>query len=180
LYNEFRKTGDEEKEVINDDLVFEMELIKQVEINIDYILDLVKKYHKDHIKNKEILVDINKAIDATVGLRNKKDLILQFIASLDAHAVVDEEWQRYIETKRREELEEIIKQENLNRDETYKFMQNAFRNGYITTTGTDLAKVLPPISRFSPTGERSKKRESVLNKLTLFFERFFTISKGDI
>jgi len=180
LYNEFRKTGDEEKEVINDDLVFEMELIKQVEINIDYILELVKKYHKDHIKNKEILVDINKAIDATVGLRNKKDLILQFIDSLDAHSVVDEAWQTYIETKRREELDEIIKQENLNPEETYKFMQNAFRNGYITTTGTDLAKVLPPISRFSPTGERSKKRESVLNKLTLFFERFFTISKGDI
>ena len=180
LYNEFRKTGDEEKEVINDDLVFEMELIKQVEINIDYILDLVKKYHKDHIKNKEILVDINKAIDATVGLRNKKDLILQFIDSLDAHSVVDEAWQTYIETKRREELDEIIKQENLNPEETYKFMQNAFRNGYITTTGTDFAKVLPPISRFTPTGERSKKRESVLNKLTLFFERFFTISKGVI
>lgn len=180
LYNEFRKTGDEEKEVINDDLVFEMELIKQVEINIDYILELVKKYHKDHIKNKEILVNIIKAIDATVGLRNKKDLILEFIDSLDAHSVVDEAWHTYIETKRREELDEIIKQENLNRDETYKFMQNAFRNGYITTTGTDLAKVLPPISRFTPTGERSKKRESVLNKLTLFFERFFTISKGDI
>jgi type I restriction enzyme R subunit len=180
LYNEFRKTGDEEKEVINDDLVFEMELIKQVEINIDNILDLVKKYHKDHIKNKEILVDINKAIGASLELRNKKDLILQFIDSLDAHSVVDEAWQTYIETKRREELEEIIKQENLNHDETYKFMQNAFRNGYITTTGTDLANVLPPISRFTPSGERSKKRESVLSKLTLFFERFFTISKGDI
>jgi type I restriction enzyme R subunit len=59
-------------------------------------------------------------------------------------------------------------------------MQNSFRNGYITTIGTDLAKILPPISRFSPTGERSKKRESVLNRLTLFLERFFTISKGDI
>ena len=59
-------------------------------------------------------------------------------------------------------------------------MQNAFRNGYITTTGTDLAKVLPPISRFTPTGERSKKRESVLNKLTLFFERFFTISNNNL
>jgi type I restriction enzyme R subunit len=180
LYNEFRKTGDEEKEVINDDLVFEMELIKQVEINIDYILELVKEYHKDHTKNKEILVDISKAIDANVGLRNKKDLILQFIDTLDAHSVVDEAWQTYIETKRREELDEIIKQENLNPGETYKFMQNAFRNGYITTTGTDLAKVLPPISRFTLTGERSKKRESVLNKLTRFYERFFTISKGDI
>ena len=72
MYTEFRKTGDEEKEVINDDLVFEMELIKQVEINIDYILELVKKYHQDHSKNKEILVDIHKAIDASVGLRKKK------------------------------------------------------------------------------------------------------------
>jgi len=177
LYNEFRKTAEGEKEVINDDLVFEMELIKQVEINIDYILELVKKYHEDHIKNKEILVDIKKAIDATVGLRNKKDLILQFISSLDALSVVDEEWQKYIETKRIEELEEIIKQENLNHDETYKFMQNAFRNGYIVTTGTDLAKVLPPISRFSPSGERSKKRESVLQKLQTFFNRFFDISR---
>ena len=180
MYTEFRKTGDQEKEVINDDLVFEMELIRQVEINIDYILELVKKYHQDHTKNKEILVDISKAIDANVGLRNKKDLILQFIDTLDAHSVVDEAWQTYIETKRREELDEIIKQENLNPGETYKFMQNAFRNGYITTTGTDLAKVLPPISRFTPTGERSKKRESVLNKLTLFFERFFTISNKEI
>ena len=180
LYNEFRKTVTGEKEVINDDLVFEMELIKQVEINIDYILDLVKKYHDDHIKNKEILVDIHKVIDSSIELRNKKDLILQFIASLDAQSAVDEEWQKFVESKRKEELDNIINEENLDREETYKFMQNAFRNGYITTTGTDLAKVLPPISRFSPTGERSKKRESVLSKLTLFFERFFTISKGDI
>ena len=181
MYTEFRKTGDEEKEVINDDLVFEMELIRQVEINIDYILELVKKYHQDYTKNKETLVDIKKAIDATVGLRNKKDLILQFIDSLDAHSVVEEAWQTYIETKRREELEEIIKQENLNRDETYKFMQNAFRNGYIiTTTGTDLAKVLPPISRFSPSGERASKRQTVSDKITAFFNRFFDISSKEV
>ena len=82
--------------------------------------------------------------------------------------------------QKKRRTEEIIKQENLNPEETYKFMQNAFRSGYITTTGTDFAKVLPPISRFTPTGERSKKRERVLNKLTLFFERFFTISSGKI
>jgi len=178
LYNEFRKADEGEKENINDDLVFEMELIKQIEINIDYILGLVKKYHEDHIKNRELLVDINKAIDSSVELRNKKDLINQFIASLDNHSEVDEDWQKYVEKKKIEELEEIIKHENLDHDEAYKFVRNAFRNGSVATTGTGLAKVLPPVSRFSPGGERSKKRESVLDKLTRFFEKFFDISGG--
>ena len=178
LYNEFRRADESEKEYINDDLVFKMELIKQIEINIDYILELVKKYHEDHVKNRELLVDINKAIDSSVELRNKKDLINQFIASLDIHSVVDEDWQKYVEKKRIEELEEIIKFEDLDRDETYKFVRNAFRNGMVATTGTDLAKVLPPVSRFSPGGERSMIRESVLDKLMRFFERFFDISSG--
>jgi type I restriction enzyme, R subunit len=92
--------------------------------------------------------------------------------------VVDEDWQKYVEKKKIEELEEIIKHENLNPNETYKFIRNAFRNGSVATTGTDLAKVLPAVSRFSPGGERSQKRESVLNRLILFFERFFDISNG--
>ncbi len=71
-----------------------LELIKQIEINIDYILELIKKYHEDHIKNREILIDINKAIDSSVELRNKKDLINQFIDSLDAHSVIDDDWRR--------------------------------------------------------------------------------------
>lgn len=178
LYNEFRKAGDGEKENINDDIVFEMELIKQIEITIDYILGLVKKYHEDHIKNRELLIDINKAIDSSVELRNKKDLINQFIASLDSHSSVDEDWRGYVEKKRIEELDEIIRRENLDRDETYKFMNNAFRDGNVATTGTALARVLPPVSRFSPGGERTQKRESVLEKLTRFFERFFDISGG--
>jgi len=176
LYNEFRKKGDGDKENINDDIVFEMELIKQIEINIDYILGLVKKYHEDHIKNRELLIDINKAIDSSVELRNKKDLINQFIASLDIHSVVDEDWRKYVKEKKIEELEEIIKSENLDHDETYTFVRNSFRNGSVAATGTDLAKVLPPVSRFSPGGERSKKRETVLDKLARFFERFFDIS----
>lgn len=100
LYNEFRKTDDSEKENINDDIVFEMELIKQVEINIDYVLGLIKKYHEDHVLNKELLVDINKAIDSSVELRNKKDLINQFITSLDVHSIVDEDWQKFVEEKK--------------------------------------------------------------------------------
>ncbi len=178
LYNEFRKSTEEEKENINDDLVFEMELIKQIEINIDYVLGLIKKYHEDHVKNRELLVDINKAIDSSVELRNKKDLINQFISSLDVHSVVDDDWQKFVDEKKIEELEKIIANEKLDRDATYKFVKNAFRDGSVPTTGTAITKVLPPVSRFSPTGERTKKRETVLAKLTGFFERFFDISGG--
>jgi len=176
LYNEFRKGKDSEKENINDDLIFEMELIKQTEINIDYILKLIKKYHEDHTKNKEILVDINKAIDSSVELRNKKDLIEQFIESLDISSVVDDDWIEFVEKKKIEELEKIIKDENLNHDKTYTFIENAFRDGSIATTGTAIIKVLPPLSRFSQDGKRTKKRESVIEKLTRFFEKFFDIS----
>ena len=83
LYNEFRGGPESEKENINDDLIFEMELIKQIEINIDYILELIKKYHENHTKDTELLIDIEKAISSSVELRNKKDLIDQFIATLD-------------------------------------------------------------------------------------------------
>lgn len=176
IYNEFRKGVENVKENVNDDVVFEMELIKQVDINIDYILELIKKYHEDHTKNREILLDINKAIDSSVELRNKKDLINQFISTLDVHSVVDDDWQKFVEGKKVEELEQIIISENLDHDATYAFIKNAFRNGNVTTTGTAITKILPPVSRFSPTGERSKKRENVLDKLTRFFERFFNIS----
>lgn len=179
LYNEFRKGVEQEKENVNDDVVFEMELIKQVEINIDYVLGLIKKYHEDHTKNRELLVDINKAIDSSVELRNKKDLINAFITSLDVHSIVDEDWHKFVEEKKVQELEQIIEAESLDREATYKFIRNAFRDGNVPTTGTAISKVLPPVSRFSPTGERSQKRESVLTKLSSFFERFFDISGND-
>jgi type I restriction enzyme R subunit len=178
LYNEIRSRPKGESEDITDDIVFEMELIKQVSINIDYILALVKKYHEGHLKDKEIVVNINKTIDASVDLRNKKDLIIQFIESLTPSSHVDDDWRTYVDAKKMEELDRIIAEEQLNRQATYRFMDNAFRDGYIPATGTALTKILPPVSRFSPTGERSKKRETVLDKLREFFTRFWDIAGG--
>lgn len=180
LYQKYRKTTDAEKEVINDDLVFETELIKQVEINIDYILELIKKYHEDHIKNKEILVDIRKAIDSSIRLRSKKDLIIEFISQLAPHAIVEDEWVKYIDAKRKEELDKIIEEDHLNPEETYRFIGNAFKSGFLESTGTEFPKLLPPVSRFSPDGAFSKKKEAVFQKLSAFFERFFDISNDEI
>lgn len=180
LYNELRPKNDSNKENINDDLVFEMELIKQVEINIDYILELIRQYHDSHLNNKEILVDIDKAVNSSIELRNKKDLIEQFINSLTVDSSVDGDWQEFVKSRKIEELDQIIDDEKLNKKATYSFVENAFRDGYIQSTGTDLSRILPPISRFSAGGERTKKREIVLQKLRGFFDRFFSISNGKL
>lgn len=161
---------------MNDDIVFEMELIKQVEINIDYILQLIRNYHESHLEDKEIIVQIGRAIDSSMELRNKKELIEQFIATISPATRIDDDWQKFVDEKRQEELNRIIAEENLNREEAYRFVANAFRDGYIPQSGTAITKVLPPVSRFSPTGDRTRKRETVLEKLKAFFDRFADIS----
>ena len=102
-------------------------------------------------------------------------MIERFIESLTPESDVDEDWFAYVEEQRRAELDRIIADENLNHDEAYKFMDNAFRDGFVQTTGTAITKVLPPVSRFTPTGDRTKKREAVIERLTAFFNRFWDI-----
>ena len=176
LHDEFRKLSEGDKENINDDVIFEMELIKQVEINIDYILELIRKYQADNRKDKELLTDINKAVDSSVELRDKKELIQQFIRTLNAGSFVDNDWRSFVNSKRSEELDQIIAEESLDPQETYKFVEDAFRDGLIQAHGTAIAKVLPNISRFDENQRRSKKRETVFNKLKAFFNKFFDIS----
>ncbi|MDR0415623.1 MAG: type I restriction endonuclease subunit R [Prevotellaceae bacterium] len=175
LYNEFRKKGKGDSENVNDDIVFEMELIKQVEINIDYILELIRKYHEGHLHDKEIVVTIGKAISSSVELRNKKDLIEQFIALLTSEISVDDDWQQFVSEKQKEELNRIIVDENLNRKETEIFVENAFRAGFISETGTAITKLLPPLNPFAPNNQYVAKKTIVIEKLKQFFERFFGV-----
>lgn len=179
LYNEFRKGKDDEKENINDDLVFEMELIKQIEINIDYILELIKKFHQNNLKDKEILADINRAIESSVELRNKKDLINQFIQTLEISSSVDDDWIAFVEKKKTEELEKIIQDEKLNRDETYKFVKDAFRDAFLPVSWIAISQLLPKVSRFDPEWTRMQIRERVVEKLIAFFDRFIVIARKE-
>ena len=172
LYNKWRVIKNRDKVDINDDIVFEMELIKQIEINIDYILMLLHKYQESHFKDKEIKVTITKSIDSSMELRSKKDLIEQFISALTPATRIDDDWQTFIQQKKKAELDTIIKDENLNKEATYSFINNAFRDGYVQTFGKELAGILPPISLFSRSNNRTQKRLSVVEKLTAFFNRF--------
>lgn len=175
LYAEFRSASEAEKESINDDVVFEIELIKQVEINVDYILMLVEQYlkKKGSGEDKEIRATIKRAVSASPSLRNRKDLIEQFVDSVSVGAKVDAEWAEFITAKKAEELDQIIADERLDASETKAFVDNAFRDGAIRVAGTAITKILPPLSRFSKNNSHATKKQRVLDKLTAFFERFF-------
>lgn len=173
LYEEFKpKSG--ECESIKDDIVFEMELVKQIEVNIDYILMLVNKYHESNCTNKEILGSIDKAIKSSLSLRSKKDLIDTFISKINADTNVQDDWTIFVKEQKEKELKNLISEESLNEDETRKFINNSFRDGAVKTNGTDIEKILPPMRRFGG-GNRTEKKQTITEKILKFFEKYFGI-----
>lgn len=158
-----------------DDIVYEIELVKQIEINIDYILLLVAKYKDSHSEDKEVLVSIQKAMDSSPNLRSKKKLIEGFIAGLNDIDDVLLGWRDFVSAKKEQELDVIIQEEKLKPEETHKFMEDSFEAGEIKTTGSDIDKLLPPVSRFGG-GNRAKKKETVIEKLKNFFNMFFRVN----
>ena len=181
LYQKYKQKDDGEKESIKDDIVFEMELVKQVEVNIDYILMLVAKYHQSNCEDKEILGTIDKAIKSSLALRSKKELIDGFISKINADTNVMDDWGKFVKEQKEIDLKKIINDENLNEEETRKFLDNAFRDGQVKTNGTDIEKILPPMRRFGG-GNRAEKKENIIVKVKKFFEKYFglgTVDKND-
>ena len=180
IYNDFRNKAKREKTDVSEDVVFEMELIKSIDVNIDYILGLVKMYHDTNMEDKEILVTIQKTIMASPDLRNKKDLIMSFIESLNQNSDVYKDFETFMNSKKKEELDKIIKEENLNREETYKFIKKSFEQGKVETNGTEVSEILPPMNMFTPTNDRQEKKNKVIDKLLEFFDKFFSITNNNL
>ncbi len=176
IYDEFTKRAKVEAVDITEDLEFEMELIKTIDINIDYILNLVKKYHESNMQDKELLLKIQKAVNASPELRNRKDLIEQFIDSLNQDSDVYKDFEIFMNIKKKEELDKIIEEENLKSEETYNFIRKAFDRGNVEENGTDVVNILPQMSRFTADNDRAKKKQRVLDKLLDFFDKFFSIT----
>ena len=172
LYDEWRGRSEHEKEDITDDVVFEIELIKQIEINIDYILMLMQNYRDSHGKNKEIAIAIQKAVESSSELRSKKALIQGFLAGINDVDDVVNAWHDFVAVEKETQLAALIAEERLKDAETMQFMANAFRDGAIKTTGTEIDGLLPPMSRFGG-GNRAEKKRVVTEKLVAFFDRFF-------
>ncbi|MEU4652278.1 type I restriction endonuclease subunit R [Nocardia fluminea] len=180
LYAEFRTDTDAEKERINEDVVFEIELVKQVEINVDYILMLVEKMRAERGdgKNKEIRAQISRAVDSSPSLRSKRDLVEDFVDSLSVDGSVDEQWKAYVDAKRDAELAAIIDEQKLKPEQTRAFVDAAFRDGQIRTTGTEITKILPPVSRFNREASHGDKKKRIIDALTRFFERYFGLTSN--
>lgn len=176
LYIEFRLKVQAEN--IDDDIVFEMELVKQIEVNIDYILMLVAKYHKSNCEDKEVLIAIDRAIKSSIELRSKKELIEGFIATINTQTDVNSDWRKFVLEQKETDLSALIAEEKLKEEETKKYIDNAFRDGGIKTTGTDIDKLMPPVSRFGG-GDRAKKKQGVIEKLKAFFEKYFGLGVSD-
>ncbi|PHI09106.1 type I restriction endonuclease subunit R [Fusobacterium polymorphum] len=175
LYEEIKKTKNTDKESINDDVIFEIELIKQVEINIDYILMKVAEYYKSNKKDKEILIDIKKAIDSSIELRSKKELIEGFIDRVNSSKNVTDDFKKFVREEKEKDLEKVIEEEKLKPEETKKFIDNSLRDGTLKTTGTDIDKLLPPVSRFGG-GNRIEKKLGVIKKLKGFFDKYLGLT----
>ncbi len=105
-------------------------------------------------------------------------MIEQFISQVNAESSVQGDWRRYVSEQEESDLAEIIAAEKLKPEETKKFMENAFRDGAIKTTGTDIDKLMPPVSRFGG-GNRAKKKQGVVEKFKVFFEKYFGLGIVD-
>jgi type I restriction enzyme, R subunit len=173
IYQALKKVEDSDKESIVEDLVFEIELVKQVEINVDYILILVRGLQgASASENKEIKANISKTVLSSYSLRSKKDLIEKFVDSVNNDSDVEGDWRKFIAEQKRVELGEIINEENLNPSATEEFINKAFADGELKTAGTALIKLLPPKNMFSPSYEHSIQKTFVIEKLKNFFDRF--------
>lgn len=176
IYNDFydKYRVKTEKENIQDDVVFEIELVRQIEVNIDYILMLVANYHQSNCKDKSILVAIDKAIKSSLELRSKKELIENFIETINAKTDVQKDWQKFVSKQKEIDLTSIITEENLKPEEARVFIENSLRDGALKTTGTDIDKIMPPISRFG-NSNRAEKKKGIVEKLRKFFEKYFGV-----
>lgn len=181
-YNELHekyRPKERESTNINDDLVFEMELMKSIEINIDYILFLVSQLNGESSHDREIVIKVIKSVQASPDLRNKEELIREFISQYNPGADVHDRWEEFVRKSQRKEIETIIAEENLNHEKALAFVEQSFRNGEVRESGTGIADLLPPMGLFGNAGAlRAEKKRTILRRLKEFFDRFYDISGG--
>ncbi|ELP5666662.1 type I restriction endonuclease subunit R [Campylobacter upsaliensis] len=168
-YEELRKDKDD-KESNLDEVEFEVELLAQVEVSIEYILELIAKYHKDQATNYEPIL---KLLDSSLSLRSKKELFLRFIDSLHTQSNVEKDFSAYIKTHKNNALQDIINTLNLDPKKTKEFMQDSFERGELRDYGRAFDEILPPSPLFGKGAEQTHKvRKKALEKLQAFFELF--------
>ncbi|WP_293673637.1 type I restriction endonuclease subunit R [uncultured Parolsenella sp.] len=194
LRDKYRKRDNAEKDSIADDLVFEMELVRQIEINVDYILHLIEQKRGNNEDDLVIVEQIRSSVAASPELRDKQELIEKFLARAgffeepadfivdpdaseeDRHAAVVDAWTRFVAESMEEELSAIIESEKLKPEQTRKLITNAFIADGVPQEGTAVSSLLPATSRFGNGGKRDERRRRVTALLSVFYEKFRSIA----
>lgn len=182
-YNDIRdwlrhqKSGKESKEskIDWDDVVFEIDLLKSQEINLDYILELIFEHNKKDIDKASLIEEIRRIIRASIGNRAKESLVVDFINETDLDAIRDkanviESFYQYAQHKQKIEATELIKEENLNEEEAKRYITVSLKREFVSENGTDLNAILPKMSPLNPL--YLTKKQSVFKKLASFVEKF--------
>ena len=175
LHDKIYKTQDANKESIIDDVIFEIELLKQVTYDIDAILMLIEEYQKSNMQNNEIVTNINSIVSSTINLRSKRQLIDAFINSITVDTSVTMQWKDFVNKNYEDDLTKIIEEERLKPALARDFMKESFRKGDIVHSGTSLPDILPPISFFGDNGDRTTQKNKVIFKLQEFFNKYMGI-----
>ncbi|CAM4308706.1 type I restriction endonuclease subunit R [Legionella pneumophila subsp. pneumophila] len=167
---------EKEKSTIDwDDVVFEIDLLKSQEINLDYILELIFEHNKKTKSKAELVDEVRRVIRASLGNRAKESLIVDFINQTDLDQIgeksgVIEAFFSYAQAEQQREADELINAENLNAEEARRYIASSLKREYASDAGTELNTILPKMSPLNP--QYLKKKQSVLQKIAAFVEKF--------
>lgn len=173
--NERQNQEDSDSHIDWDSVVFEVELLKSQEINLDYILELIFETNKK-VDDKQVLIeDIRRTIRSSLGNRAKEDLIVSFIKGSDLDNFVDradiiEQFFTYAQKEQQKEVLELIKEESLDEEAAKRYIQTSLRNEYASENGTALNEALPKMSTLNP--KYHTKKQTVFQKISQFVEKF--------
>lgn len=175
LRREKRGKETEESKIDWDDVVFEIDLLKSQEINLDYILELVFENNKKTKDKASLIEEIRRVIRASIGNRAKESLVVDFINETDLDAIQDkanviDSFFAYAQRKQKMEATELIAEENLNEDETKRYITTSLKREFATENGTDLNAILPKMSPLNP--QYLIKKQSVFQKISAFVDKF--------
>ncbi len=171
-----RETKEQEKQLIDwEEVVFEVDLLKSQEIDLDYILELILEHHKKN-KNKEALVEeVRRIIRASIGNRAKESLIVDFINETNLDTIDDKPtiiaaFFTYAQERQKAEAAELIAEENLNEEAAKRYIQLSLKREYASENGTDLNSILPKMSPLNP--QYRTKKQTVFRKIAAFVEKY--------
>lgn len=158
-----------------DDIVFEVDLLKSQEINLDYILELIFEQNKKNKTKGELVEEVRRLIRASLGNRAKESLVVDFINQADLDNIIDkasiiDEFFKFAQAEQNREAEELIRSEGLNEDAAKRYISASLKREYASENGTELNSTLPKMSPLNP--EYKTKKQSVFQKIAAFVEKF--------